>query len=247
MSGSAALALQRAVASTRAGLARQARASAKRASAAVAAADHHAVPSSSGGAEPHDRRSMHDLAGPSHHSHHGSPAGGGAKGHRALAGLPAAVAHAQMFSRPLTAPIVEPSHTSISMPLGSIDLYGNYSIQGPALIRKVNNGLVALVQPGGSVSLTTSQQEGPTTMDSASLSHDAADEASALCHLMGHHVMLDGRFILQGEAGLTHDGKTILSVSHLSEDEFCCQILPGGVVSHPVNVCPHPPVAPTGH
>jgi hypothetical protein len=126
------------------------------------------------------------------------------------------------------------------MPLGVLDLFGNYSIQGPALIRKVGPNLVALVQPGGVVCLTTSASEGPVSLDSASLSHDAADEAPAACLLGGQHLELAGRFmVLQGEPGLQHGGKTILSASHLSED-FECEVLPGGSISHPINVSPRP-------
>jgi hypothetical protein len=39
-----------------------------------------------------------------------------------------AVAHHARCQTPLQAPIVQPSHTSISIPLGSIDLFGEYRI-----------------------------------------------------------------------------------------------------------------------
>lgn len=148
-----------------------------------------------------------------------------------------AVAHHDLFRTPLSAPIVQPSHQIISLPLGGVDLYGNYSIQGPAVIKKINNALVALVQPGGLISVLSSADAGPTLMSSASISHDDSD--AALCTLVGHHLELDGRFILQDEhEGIEHDGKTIVSVDHLSDDNLIT-LLPGGSVSHPINVCPH--------
>ncbi|WIA30075.1 hypothetical protein OEZ86_000170 [Tetradesmus obliquus] len=153
-----------------------------------------------------------------------------------------AVAHHARCQTPLQAPIVQPSHTSISIPLGSINLYGNYSVQGPAIIRKINNALVALVQPGGVVSVLCNT-EGPMMMSSASLSHD--DDEAALCHLMGQHLELDGMFEWSHGAegvqqqGIQHDGKTIVSLGSLSDDA-CITLLPGGSVSHPVNVHPRP-------
>jgi len=156
-----------------------------------------------------------------------------------VAKLNAAAAHHQLTRTPLQAPFMQPSHTNISMPLGLIDLYGNYSVQGPAVIRKVNNSLVALVQPGGAVSVLCSPTEGPTVMSSASLSHD--EDVAAWRKLMGQHLELDGSFILaNANTGIQHDGKTILSVASLSEAE-CITLLPGGSVSHPVNVHPHRP------
>jgi hypothetical protein len=118
---------------------------------------------------------------------------------------------------------------------------GNYSVQGPAIIRKINNALVALVQPGGFVSVLCNA-EGPTMMSSASLSHD--DDEAALCHLMGQHLELDGMFEFQGteagyQQGIQHDGKTIVSLGSLPDDA-CITLLPGGSVSHPVNVHPRP-------
>lgn len=147
------------------------------------------------------------------------------------------VAHFDFVKTPLSAPLIQPSHQMISLPLGSVDLYGNYSIQGPAVIKKVNNTMVALVQPGGLISVLSSAEVGPTHMSSASISHD--DSEAALCTLVGHHLELDGRFTLQDEhEAIEHDGKTIVSVDHLSDDNFIT-LLPGGSVSHPINVCPH--------
>lgn len=141
---------------------------------------------------------------------------------------------------PLQAPTtgLQPSHTSISFPLGCIDLYGNYSVLGPAEIRKVNNSLIALVKPGGAVSVLSSSTVGPTTMSCASLSHD--DDSSAVVMLSGHHLELEGCFEMQDtEQGIQHDGKVIVSPDHLSDD-CCITLLPGGSVSHPVNVHPQP-------
>lgn len=80
------------------------------------------------------------------------------------------------------------------------------------------------------------------TMSSASLSHD--DDEAALCHLMGQHLELDGSFEFHGaegaeQQGIQHDGKTIVSLGSLPDDA-CITLLPGGSVSHPVNVHPHP-------
>eukprot|EP00878_Enallax_costatus_P002593 GHUV01002775.1.p1 GENE.GHUV01002775.1~~GHUV01002775.1.p1 ORF type:complete len:222 (+),score=45.12 GHUV01002775.1:144-809(+) len=159
----------------------------------------------------------------------------GAADHRRV--VTPAVAHHDLVRTPLSAPIVQPSHQMISIPLGSVDLYGNYSIQGPAVIRKINHALVALVQPGGLISVLSSADADPTLMSCASISHDESE--AALCTLMGHHLELDGRFVLQDEhEGIEHDGKTIVSVDHLSDDNFIT-LLPGGSLSHPVNVCPH--------
>eukprot|EP00882_Tetradesmus_deserticola_P000500 GHRQ01000551.1.p2 GENE.GHRQ01000551.1~~GHRQ01000551.1.p2 ORF type:complete len:207 (+),score=58.44 GHRQ01000551.1:248-868(+) len=154
----------------------------------------------------------------------------------------AAARHAR-FQPPLQAPVKQPSHTCISIPLGSIDLYGNYSVQGPAIIRKMNNALVALVQPGGAVSVLCNA-EGPMMMSPGSLSRDDHDDEAALCHLMGQHLELDGLFEFQGteaghQQGIQHDGKTILSLASLPDDA-CITLLPGGSVSHPVNVHPRP-------
>lgn len=130
-----------------------------------------------------------------------------------------------------------PSHTSISIPLGLIDLYGNYSVSGPAVIHKVHNALVAVVQPGGAVSMLQSPSDGPVVMSSASLSHDEAEAAVVVCQ--GHHLVLDGCFMLEEpQEGMVHDGKTILSVNHLSEGNTIT-LLPGGTASHPVNCSPH--------
>lgn len=135
---------------------------------------------------------------------------------------------------------MQASHTSISLPLGPVDLFGNYSVLGPAVIRKINNALVALVQPGGAVSVLNSSTAGPTLMSCASLSHD--EEASAVVNLSGHHMELEGCFELHDlqHAGIEHDGKVIVSPSTLSEDS-CILLLPGGSVSHPVNVHPQAP------
>lgn len=147
-----------------------------------------------------------------------------------------AVAHHSRVHTPLQAPIVQPSHTSITVPLGTVDLHGVYSVQGPAVIRKVNNTLVALVQPGGAVSVLCNP-EGLMVMSSASLSHD--DEEAALCRIHGWHLELDGCYVFQDEReGIKHDGKTIVSVAHLSEGN-CITLLPGGTVSHPINMHPH--------
>jgi hypothetical protein len=140
---------------------------------------------------------------------------------------------------PLQAPTaaLQASHTSISLPLGPIDLFGNYSIIGPAVIRKINNALVALVQPGGAVSVLNSSSAGPTYMPCASLSHD--EDTSAVVNLSGQHLELDGSFELHhmSQRTIEHDGKVIVSPATLSEDS-CILLLPGGCVSHPVNVHP---------
>lgn len=142
-------------------------------------------------------------------------------------------------SPPTQAPTaaLQASHTSISLPLGPIDLFGNYSIIGPAVIRKINNALVALVQPGGAVSVLNSSSAGPTYMPCASLSHD--EDTSAVVNLSGQHLELDGSFELHhmSQRTIEHDGKVIVSPATLSEDS-CILLLPGGCVSHPVNVHP---------
>lgn len=139
---------------------------------------------------------------------------------------------------------MQASHTSISLPLGPIDLFGNYSVIGPAIIRKINNALVALVQPGGAVSVLNNSSAGPTYMSCASLSHDVDDLESAVVNLAGHHLELDGAFELHDaqSPGIEHDGKLIVSPATLSEDS-CILLLPGGSVSHPINVHPHKPAA----
>lgn len=148
-----------------------------------------------------------------------------------------AVAHHESFHTPLTVPIVQPSHQVISIPLGSMDLYGNYSVQGPAVIKKINNALVALVEPGGVISVLSSADAGPTLLSSASISHDEGE--AALCTLIGQHLQLDGSFTMQDQhEGIEHDGSTIVSVHTLSDDNYIT-LLPGGSVSHPVNVCRH--------
>lgn len=155
--------------------------------------------------------------------------------HRRHSALTPAVAHHDYFRTPLSAP-VQPSHQTISTRLDYVDLYGNYSVQGPAIIRKVNHALVALVQPGGLISVLSSADADPTLMSCASISHDESE--TALCTLMGHHLELDGRFLLHDEnEGIEHDGRTIVSVDHLSDDNYIT-LLPGGSVSHPVNVRP---------
>lgn len=142
---------------------------------------------------------------------------------------------------PLQAPAatLQASHTSISLPLGSVDLFGNYSVLGPAVIKKINNVLVALVQPGGSVSVLNSSSAGPTVMSCASLSHD--EDASAVVNLSGQHLELDGSYELydtDSDRTIQHDGKVIVSPATLSEDS-CILLLPNGTLSHPVNVHPH--------
>lgn len=133
--------------------------------------------------------------------------------------------------------MMQASHTSISLPLGPVDLFGNYSVLGPAIIRKINNALVALVQPGGSVSVLNSSS-GPTMyMSCASLSHD--EDTSAVVNLAGHHMELQGSFEMHDlqRAGIEHDGKVIVSPATLSEDS-CILLAAGGSISHPVNVHP---------
>jgi hypothetical protein len=132
------------------------------------------------------------------------------------------------------AALAAPSHTSISLPLGAVDLFGNYSVTGPAILRKLNNVLVALVQPGGGVSMLTSSSAAPTLLSVASLSHD---DEGALVTLSGHHLELAGGFEMTGAAAarghIQHGGKTIVSPDRLSEDD-CITLLPGGTVSHPI-------------
>lgn len=131
---------------------------------------------------------------------------------------------------------MQASHTSISLPLGPVDLFGNYSVLGPAIIRKINNVLVALVQPGGAVSVLNSSSAGPTFMSCASLSHD--EESSAVVNLAGQHLELQGYFELHDmQRTIEHAGKVIVSPATLSDDS-CILLLPGGSVSHPVNVHP---------
>lgn len=142
------------------------------------------------------------------------------------------------FRTPLQAPTaaLQASHTSISLPLGPIDLFGNYSVIGPAIIRKINNVLVAMVQPGGAVSVLSSSSAAPTYMSCASLSHD--EDTSAVVNLAGQHLELQGSFELHDtNRMIQHDGKVIVSPATLSEDS-CIMLLPGGSVSHPVNVHP---------
>jgi hypothetical protein len=131
---------------------------------------------------------------------------------------------------------MQASHTSISLPLGPVDLFGNYSVLGPAIIRKINNVLVALVQPGGAVSVLNSNSAGPTFMSCASLSHD--EESSAVVNLAGQHLELQGSFELHDmQRTIEHAGKVIVSPATLSDDS-CILLLPGGSMSHPVNVHP---------
>jgi hypothetical protein len=132
---------------------------------------------------------------------------------------------------------MQASHTSISLPLGPVDLFGNYSVLGPAIIRKINNALVALVQPGGAVSVLNSSSTGPMYMSCASLSQD--EDSSAVVNLLGQHLELQGCYELhEMQRMIEHDGKVIVSPATLSSDS-CILLLPGGSVSHPVNV--HPP------
>lgn len=131
---------------------------------------------------------------------------------------------------------MQASHTSISLPLGPVDLFGNYSVLGPAIICKINNALVALVQPGGAVSVLNSSSTGPMYMSCASLSHD--EDSSAVVNLLGQHLELQGCYELhEMQRMIEHDGKVIVSPAMLSNDS-CILLLPGGSVSHPVNVHP---------
>lgn len=147
---------------------------------------------------------------------------------------PVAVVHYNLCRTPLQTRLVEPSHTSVSVPLASTDLFGNYTLMGPAVVRKFNHTLVAMVEPGGGVNLL--RGDGQLTLSQADMSYD--DEVAATCNLNGTYVQLDGNFrILKPEAISVHGGKTILNVRHLSDDN-CIVLLPGGSISHPVNMCP---------
>lgn len=126
------------------------------------------------------------------------------------------------------------SHTFITVPLTSVELYGNYCICGPAVIRKVNQHLIAIVSPGGHVDLLKGTDVHKFTQ--AMLSHD--EDVAATCTLLGEHVQVDGDFILKDPAGtMQHHGKVIVNVSHFPANNYI-RLGPGGQLSHPVNVQP---------
>jgi hypothetical protein len=128
------------------------------------------------------------------------------------------------------------SHTNIQLGNNSVDLYGNYSIQGPASIRKVNDALFAVVHPGGTISVLAA--DGPSGRE-AEMSQDGA-AADATCNLLGRYVELCGAFRMQHSSGTMHDDKLVVNVGCLPE-EATITLLPGGTLSHPVVVSPHPP------
>jgi hypothetical protein len=133
---------------------------------------------------------------------------------------------------PLQALQSEASHTTINTSLGSVDLYGNYTIMGPAVIRKVgDNLLVATLKPGGAVSVL--QHPGETLVAS---SEDMNDEDTT-CNLVGQYLQLEGPYWLTEDTGTKHGDKLVINVSRVSSGNSI-MLLPGGCISHPVNVSP---------
>lgn len=130
---------------------------------------------------------------------------------------------------------MEASHTSIHYAVPYVELYGNYSVSGPAVIRKVGDTLFALLDSGGSIDLLDGDRT--VTLTSAMISVD--DDVAASCRLAGQHVELDGAYSMSDTTGAcVHDDKVILSVNMLSPDHSI-QLHRGGILSHPVNI--HPP------
>lgn len=148
------------------------------------------------------------------------------------------------------------------MPLLHAPLYGNYQVLGPAVICKVSSGqLVAHVQPGGALSVMAGSAargdlgEGGaehstlvcSSSDSSLSSQDEEGGGAAASPLVvalaGVHLQLEGSYELDGacedaHAAVAHDGKLIVSPARLSQHS-CITLLPGGALSHPVNVRPH--------
>ena len=105
---------------------------------------------------------------------------------------------------------------------------------GPALIRKLgDNRLVATLKPGGAISILQHPDE-TLVASSADMNDD-----DTTCNLVGQYLQLEGPYWLTENTGTKHGDKLVINVNRVS-NENCIMLLPGGCISHPVNVNPPP-------
>lgn len=128
----------------------------------------------------------------------------------------------------------------VQLPRAAPELYGNWAVVGPAVIRRVGCSLRALVRGGGWVSLGASLDTVLSADDATPGSLDAsgAPITETAFELHGTHVELSGPFkLLAREGTREHGGRVILTVPQLQEDN-CILLLPGGCLSHPLCATP---------
>ena len=138
-------------------------------------------------------------------------------------------------------PFPHASHITPTPGASGIELFGNYSVTGPARIVKADKCLVAHLAPSGRVDA----MEGGTC-DTLSTTTLYCDEGEP-CSLIAEHVELHGEFwLVGGMADLadssvelqgvhTLGSKVVLSVSHLP-DHTEIVLEAGAQLKHPVNM-----------
>ncbi|KAI8476908.1 MAG: GPI transamidase subunit PIG-U-domain-containing protein, partial [Monoraphidium minutum] len=143
----------------------------------------------------------------------------------------------------------------VTLPRFSPELYGNWSVSGPAVIRRVGGSLRALVRAGGAVSLGSRLDRVVAAGGAAALVEldlgpyfDGGEVGGAgrggpppvsAFRLYATHAEVSGPFklLLPGPGARVHGGRCILTVPALSEDN-CLLLLPGGCLSHPLCATP---------
>jgi hypothetical protein len=155
----------------------------------------------------------------------------------------AAAVHAAAMRTPLSAPPElrgSGSHTGfVSLPLVPPDLYGTFTVIGPARLRVLEGGgVLADVSSGGAVDVMCSAAEGFTRVDAAHLSHDG-DAGGALCRLWGRHLELQGAYKSPPGRGTRHGSTLVLTVDALPPGSEI-ELLAGASASHPIRVVPQP-------